>query len=77
MTHLADESDCDIPRLDFERRVDLEFHRCAVTSDAGSWGQLIGIIVVGSFICFLVSGCFGSEHPDISRYEYLYVEGSF
>ena len=25
----------------------------------------------------LLGGCFGSEHPDPRRYEYLYIDGAF
>ncbi len=27
--------------------------------------------------CTLLTGCFGSDHPDSSRYEYLYMDGAF
>ena len=33
--HPADESDDGLLRLDFDRRLKLEFHRCRITSDAG------------------------------------------
>ena len=39
--------------------------------------HFVRIALVGSIICFLVSGCFGPDHPDNSRYEYLYADGSF
>jgi hypothetical protein len=76
MMHLAGESDRDIPRLEFERRVKPTVHRRAVTP-AASLGQLVRTIVVSPIICFLLSGCFGPEHPDNSRYEYLYADGKF
>ena len=25
----------------------------------------------------LLGGCFGSEHPNMQRYEYLYIDGAF
>jgi hypothetical protein len=25
----------------------------------------------------LLGGCFGSEHPNMRRYEYLYIDGAF
>jgi hypothetical protein len=28
-------------------------------------------------ICLLLSACFGSDHPDTARYEYLYMNGAF
>jgi hypothetical protein len=77
MMHLGGESDRDAPRLEFERRVKLRLHRWIVTPDAASLGQLVRIIVVSPIICVLLSGCFGPEHPDNSRYEYLYADGKF
>jgi hypothetical protein len=75
--HLARESVCDIPNLDFEYVTELSFHRRAVTSHAGVPRQLVRRFVVGPLVCFLLSGCFGPEHPDNSRYEYLYSDGKF
>jgi hypothetical protein len=77
MIHLAGDSDRDIPRLDFDHHVELRIHRWAVMLDSGSLGQLVKIIVVSSIIFFLLSGCFGPEHPDNSSYEYLYADGRF
>jgi hypothetical protein len=31
----------------------------------------------GIALCLIVGGCFNSDHPDTSRYEYLYINGSF
>jgi hypothetical protein len=76
MMHPAGESDRDILRLEFERRVQPTVHRWAVTP-AASLVQLVRIIVVSPIVCFLLSGCFGPEHPDNSRYEYLYADGKF
>lgn len=28
-------------------------------------------------LAVLVTGCIGTEHPDLQRYEYLYIRGSF
>jgi len=28
-------------------------------------------------VCLLTGGCFGPEHPDAKRYEYLYMNGAF
>jgi hypothetical protein len=32
---------------------------------------------IGLIICLVVGGCFGSEHPNPARYEYLFVDGKF
>jgi hypothetical protein len=32
-----------------------------------------GIVLV----VLLLAGCFGSDHPDRSRYQYLYIDGTF
>jgi hypothetical protein len=31
----------------------------------------------GLVACLLLAGCFGPEHPDQLRYEYLYIDGVF
>jgi hypothetical protein len=33
--------------------------------------------LVSFAICLLVGGCFDANHPDTSRYEYLYMNGHF
>jgi hypothetical protein len=33
--------------------------------------------LAGSVIVLALGGCFGREHPDYDRYEYLYVDGAF
>jgi hypothetical protein len=33
------------------------------------------LCVTGGFV--LLGGCFGDEHPNPSRYEYLYIDGAF
>jgi hypothetical protein len=33
----------------------------------------VGILI----LLLLLSGCFGPDHPDRSRYQYLYVDGTF
>jgi hypothetical protein len=33
--------------------------------------------LAGSVIVLVLGGCFGREHPDYDRYEYLYVDGAF
>jgi hypothetical protein len=32
---------------------------------------------LGSVICLFLSGCSGPNHPDRTRYEYLYIDGRF
>jgi hypothetical protein len=32
---------------------------------------------IGLALCLLTGGCFDSNHPDTSRYEYLYIDGRF
>jgi hypothetical protein len=34
-----------------------------------------GLLAVA--VCLLTGGCFGSDHPDTKRYEYLYMNGAF
>ena len=33
-------------------------------------------VPIGS-LALLLSACFGADHPDTSRYEYLYMNGAF
>jgi hypothetical protein len=35
------------------------------------------ITTISFAICLLVGGCFDANHPDTSRYEYLYMNGHF
>jgi hypothetical protein len=35
------------------------------------------INLTGLALCLLIGGCFDSNHPDTSRYEYLYIDGRF
>jgi hypothetical protein len=41
------------------------------------WSCFTRSHLFGIAICLLVGGCFDSSHPDTSRYEYLYMNGSF
>jgi hypothetical protein len=35
----------------------------------GRFGSIVALL--------LLSGCFGPDHPDRSRYQYLYIDGTF
>jgi hypothetical protein len=37
----------------------------------------IRIALTGAAISALLSGCVGPDHPDRSRYEYMYIHGVF
>lgn len=39
--------------------------------------KLIRAAVFGPAIGFALCGCYGPEHPDYTRYEYLYIDGAF
>ena len=36
-----------------------------------------GQVALGAALCLMTSACFGPEHPNTKRYEYLYIDGSF
>lgn len=40
------------------------------------WANVVRIVVLAAAGA-LLAGCFGEEHPDPKRYEYLYIEGAF
>jgi hypothetical protein len=33
--------------------------------------------LLGCAVCFLLGACQGADHPDMVRYEYLYMNGAF
>jgi len=35
------------------------------------------VILIYFITCLFLTGCFGPDHPDYSRYEYLYIDGVF
>lgn len=35
------------------------------------------IALAGTLVVLLLAGCTSREHPNFSRYEYLYIEGAF
>ena len=39
--------------------------------------KLIRAAILVPATCAFLSGCFGPEHPDYTRYEYLYIDGAF
>ena len=36
-----------------------------------------GLTPLAVLVCLLILGCSASEHPDMSRYEYRYMDGGF
>ena len=65
-----------VTRPVFERRSQPKAQREVATSNAIPLGALVRTAVV-SFSIFPLCGCFGPEHMDSSRYEYLYADGRF
>jgi hypothetical protein len=43
----------------------------------GMGAKLLLAAILGPAIGLALSGCFGPEHPDYTRYEYLYIDGAF
>lgn len=39
--------------------------------------KLIRSAILVAATCALLSGCSDPEHPDYTRYEYLYIDGAF
>lgn len=34
-------------------------------------------VLLGIVVCLMTSACFGPDHPDPAKYEYLYIDGAF
>ena len=51
--------------------------RRGVRTHFGRTGWLKARRAFGLSICLLASGCFGPDHPDFARFEYLYMNGAF